>query len=302
MVWDVELGVISREALIFHPATKAWVQVTRHPQLGTRFVSEEGTAEEIGLDFDLLSDAEIKGMAPKVPEQPAVPNAELVINTDIAIDAAEQLAAPPEVKPAEGLTIAGEFLTLKEPIPSLLEPEAPAVPIPPVDPCRSYPPRPPHAVPAMPADRAPRPSPTAYLPEPPPLDGELAPLSDENLDSTEYKPLEWKPEPRFRGPGAHRRGSGADPARVHRVLVRLAVVEQPPGSGAAGPGRARHRRAGRHRPRGAGRRFRVRPRPGPGDRATRRRRDGRDRVRARRRGPGDSFPVRSHGPSRGSAP
>ena len=25
MVWDVELGVINREAMIFHPATKAWV-------------------------------------------------------------------------------------------------------------------------------------------------------------------------------------------------------------------------------------------------------------------------------------
>lgn len=185
MVWDVELGVISREAMIFHPATKAWVQVIRHPQLGSRFVSEDGTSEEIGLDFDLLSDAEIKGMEPKVPEQPAVPNAELVINTDIAIDAAEQLASAPEVKPAEGLAIAGEFLTLKEPIPSLLVPESPAdLPTPPAEAARH---------------RAPLPSPTAYLPEPPPLDGELAPLSDENLGSTEYKPLEWKPEPRFRG-------------------------------------------------------------------------------------------------------
>ena len=125
MVWDVELGVISREAMIFHPATKAWVQVTRHPQLGSRFITEEGSAEDIGLDFDLLSDAEIKGMEPKVPEplapEPlAPPMADLVINMDIAIDAAEQMAAAPEVKPAEGLTIAGEFLTLKEPIPSLL--------------------------------------------------------------------------------------------------------------------------------------------------------------------------------------
>ena len=115
MVWDVELGVISREAMIFHPATKAWVQVTRHPQLGSRFITEEGSAEDIGLDFDLLSDAEIKGMEPKVPEplapEPlAPPMADLVINMDIAIDAAEQLAAAPEVKPAEGLTIAGEFL------------------------------------------------------------------------------------------------------------------------------------------------------------------------------------------------
>ncbi len=54
--------------------------------------------------------------------------ADLVINTDIAIDAAEQMAAPPEVKPAEGLTIAGEFLTLKEPIPSLLTRRQPATP------------------------------------------------------------------------------------------------------------------------------------------------------------------------------
>lgn len=186
MVWDVELGVINRDAMIFHPATKAWVQVTRHPQLGSRFVDKDGSSEEIGLDFDLLSDDEIKGMQPKVPEQLAPPMADLVVNTDLAIDidAAEQMAAaadakPAEVKPAEGLSIAGEFLTLKEPIPSILP---------------SEPPPPPPAPP-----REPRPSPTAYLPEPPPLDGELAPLPDEGLDSSEYKPLEWKPEPRFRG-------------------------------------------------------------------------------------------------------
>jgi len=183
MVWDVELGVITKEALIFHPATKEWVQVTRHPQLGTRFVSEQGAAEEVGLDFDLLSDDEIKGMAPKVPEQPAAPIADLVINTDIAIDTAAQMASsPPEVKPADGLAIAGEFLTLKEPIPSLLPPVVPAPP----------------AVPAPPTGRPPIPSPTSYMDEPP-LDGELAPLPEEGLDSTEYKPLEWKPEPRFRG-------------------------------------------------------------------------------------------------------
>ena len=185
MVWDVELGVISREAMIFHPTTKEWVQVTRHPQLGSRFVTEEGAAEDVGLDFDLLSDDEIKGAEPKAPESPAVPNAELVINIDIAVDAAEQLAAAPEVKPAEGLAIAGNFLTLNEPIPSLLEPETPGSAIP--------------TAPAIPTDRTPRPSPTGYLPEPPPLDGELAPLSDDGLDSTEYKPLEWKPEPRFKG-------------------------------------------------------------------------------------------------------
>jgi hypothetical protein len=188
MVWDVELGVINREAMIFHPATKAWVQVTRHPQLGSRFVADDGTGEEIGLDFDLLSDAEIKGMEPKVPEQLAPPMADLVIHTDIAIDAAEQMAAsagvkPEDVKPAEGLAVAGEFLTLKEPIPSLLPSEPP----------------PPPAPPSAPKHRTPLPSPTAYLPEPPPLDGELAPLPDEGLDSSEYKPLEWKPEPRFRG-------------------------------------------------------------------------------------------------------
>ena len=183
MVWDVELGVINREAMIFHPATKAWVQVTRHPQLGSRFVSADGTSDEIGLDFDLLSDAEIKGMEPKVPEPLAPPMADLVINTDIAIDAAEQMAAAPEVKPAEGLAIAGDFLTLKEPIPSLLHTEPAAPPAPP----------------APPAGRAPIPSPPSYLPEPLPIDGELAPLPGEGLDSSEYKPLEWKPEPRFRG-------------------------------------------------------------------------------------------------------
>jgi len=193
MVWDVELGVISREAMIFHPATKAWVQVTRHPQLGSRFITEEGSAEDIGLDFDLLSDAEIKGMEPKVPEplapEPlAPPMADLVINMDIAIDAAEQLAAAPEVKPAEGLTIAGEFLTLKEPIPSLVAGEPVAPPAPPIPPAPSIPP----------AGRTPIPSPS-YLPEPLAIDGELAPLAEDGLDSTEYKPLEWKPEARFRG-------------------------------------------------------------------------------------------------------
>ena len=198
MVWDVELGVISREAMIFHPATKAWVQVTRHPQLGSRFVAEEGATDDVGLDFDLLSDDEIKATAPRTegpqgppappappaPEAPAAPMPDLVINTNIEVDAAEQLAATP-IKPAEGLAIAGEFLTLKEPIPSLLQPEPPAPP--------------PPAPPAPPVERAPRPSPTSYLPEPPPLDGELAPLPEEDLDASEYKPLEWKPEPRFRG-------------------------------------------------------------------------------------------------------
>ncbi len=191
MVWDVELGVINREAMIFHPATKEWVQVTRHPQLGSRFITEEGSTEEIGLDFDLLSDDEIKGLEPKVPEPLAPPMAELVINSDIAIDAAEQLLAAPEVKPAEGLAIAGEFLTLKEPIPSLLAAEAPTPS------AAAAPPAPPP--PPAPAHRTPLPSPTAYLPEPLPIDGELAPLPEEGLDSSEYKPLEWEPEPRFRG-------------------------------------------------------------------------------------------------------
>ena len=200
MVWDVELGVISREALIFHPATKAWVQVARHPQLGTRFVAEEGATAEIGLDFDLLSDAEIKDMAPKVVEQPAAP-ADFVIHTEISVDAAEQQAAAPETPPAEGLAIAGQFLTLTEPVPSLapVTPAPPAAPVapppaPPVVPSASAaPPAPP-----APAHRKPIPSPTSYMAEPS-LDGELAPLPDEGLDSTEYKPLEWKPEPRFRG-------------------------------------------------------------------------------------------------------
>ena len=204
MVWDVELGVISREAMIFHPATKEWVQVTRHPQLGSRFVADEGAPEDVGLDFDLLSDEEIKEAAPKAPEQPALPNAELVINTDIAIDAAEQLAAASDAKPAEGLTIAGEFLTLREPIPSLLTPDQPDQPSPFAQPAKQpappAPPAPPAAeTPRPPRHRTPIPSPTAYLPEPPPLDGELAPLSDDGLASSDYKPLEWKPEPRFKG-------------------------------------------------------------------------------------------------------
>lgn len=188
MVWDVELGVISREALIFHPATKEWVQVTRHPQLGSRFVSDTGAVDEVGLDFDLLSDDEIKGLAPKVPEQPAAPAADLVIN-DITTDAAEQLAAPAESKPAEGLAIAGDFLTLKEPIPSLVSPAVPAVTAAPSAP----------SAPSAPRHRSPIPSPSSYLPEPLPLDGELAPLPEEGLASTDYKPLEWTPEPRFRG-------------------------------------------------------------------------------------------------------
>lgn len=194
MVWDVELGVINRDAMIFHPATKAWVLVTRHPQLGSRFITEDGSAEDVGLDFDLLSDAEIKNMEPKVPEPLAPaplapPMADLVINMDIAIDAAEQMAAAPEVKPAEGLTIAGEFLSLKEPIPSLLTPEPVTPPAPPVPPAPSTPP----------VGRTPIPSPPSYLPEPLPIDGELAPLAEDGLDSSDYKPLEWKPEPRFRG-------------------------------------------------------------------------------------------------------
>ena len=155
MVWDVELGVITRDALLFHPATKEWVQATRHPQLGSRFVTEEGAAEEVGLNFDLLSDDEIKGMAPKLPEPPVTPMADLVINTDLAIDAAEQMAAAPEVKPAEGLSIAGEFLTLKEPIPSLIEAEPSAPPAPPAAPA---PPAPP--APAAHRRQYPRPPPT----------------------------------------------------------------------------------------------------------------------------------------------
>ena len=42
--------------------------------------------------------------------------AELVINSDIAIDAAEQLLAAPEVKPAEGLAIAREIASEIRPL------------------------------------------------------------------------------------------------------------------------------------------------------------------------------------------
>jgi hypothetical protein len=194
MVWDVELGVITRDARIFHPNTKEWVQVTRHPQLVSRFVSEEGQADEVGLDFDLLSDDEIKGLAPKPAEVP--PPAPLII-TDISVETAQQQAAPP-IPPAEGLAPAVEFISSgpPEPIAPPRQPEPVAAAAAPTPPPRA--PTPPPRAPAPPT-RVPTPLPASYLPEPLPLDGELAPLPDDNLDTTEYKPLEWKPEPRFRG-------------------------------------------------------------------------------------------------------
>ncbi len=190
MVWDVELGVITRDARIFHPNTKEWVQVTRHPQLATRFVSEEGQADEVGLDFDLLSDDEIKDLAPKASEAP--PPAPLIF-TDISVETAQQQAAAPPIPAAEGLAPAVEFLSSGPPEP-IAPPKAPE----PVVTAAAAPKSPPPPPPPTPT-RAPTPLPASYLPEPLPLDGELAPLPDDNLDTTEYKPLEWKPEPRFRG-------------------------------------------------------------------------------------------------------
>ena len=289
MVWDVELGVITKDALIFHPATKEWVLVTRHPQLGTRFVSEEGAAEEVGLDFDLLSDAEIKGMAPRAPNSLSLPS-----QTSSSIPTSPSMPRrrwppPPEVKPAEGLAIAGEFLTLKEPIPSLRSTRATR--------------RPPRHTRRHRPHRAPRSR------HPPPTwtsrrrsTANWRRCRRTGLDSTEYKPLEWKPEPRFRGLAL----IGGAVALV--LLVSTGAwfgwqwwSNRPVGCAAAG--RARFPDTGRHRTRRAGRRFRVRQGPGARDRPARRGRDGRHGAPRHAVGPGGSFPAPSLGHrSRGFAP
>lgn len=172
IVWDVELGVITRDAMIFHPTTKTWVQITRHPQVGTRFVTEDGKAEEVALDFDLLSEEEVKKAAPQSEPTPAPSPEPTIVRSEpefvVSHDLAAQSQQLTDTKPAEGLASAGEFLA---PIaPTAIEP----------------PPLPPPAAAAE------------FLPEPPPLDGELMPLVDDGA-AAEYKPLDWKPEPRFRG-------------------------------------------------------------------------------------------------------
>lgn len=247
MVWDVELGVITSRAEMYHAASKAWVSITRHPQLGSRF-ADVASSDEVSLDFDLLSDAEIESLAPRARELPAPP-ADLQVVADLAIEAAQsdtlvpggagdddadrveaietidratlrdEAAAhnqpamdmspapeppPPPAAPvekAEGLATAGEML-LAPPPPAQqdLQPlaEVPVYTEPPSPPATGGPAEPPRAKRLSPRERTPQPS--SYLPEPS-LDGDLAPLPEAGGEtwSAEYKPLEWKPEPRFGG-------------------------------------------------------------------------------------------------------
>ncbi len=226
MVWDVELGVITRDAQMFHSASKSWVSIARHPQLGSRF-PDAGGSPDVGLEFDLLSDDEMQALAPR-PPQPPPPN--LGVIADLALEAASQAPlanpAPPAdvVMPPEPLA---EAPTADEPTvaplaekPFIEPPPEPSIGLasagdmlldpPPPRPQElrplsevevfSEPPPPPPSPSTPPRGRrlAPRestPGPSSYLPEPS-LDGDLAPLPEE---PAEYKPLEWKPEPRFRG-------------------------------------------------------------------------------------------------------
>lgn len=212
MAWDVELGVITRDAQMFHAASQSWVSIARHPQLGSRFPDSGGTPE-VGLEFDLLSDDEIQALAPKTP-QPPPPN--LGVIADLALEAASQAplanpAPPAEVvmpveperpfiepppEPAMGLASAGDMLLdPPPPRPADLKPlsEVEVFTEPPAPPPPAEPP-PPQRGRRM-TRRETTPVPSSYLPEPS-LDGDLAPLPEE---PAEYKPLEWKPEPRFRG-------------------------------------------------------------------------------------------------------
>lgn len=197
MVWDVELGVITRDAQMFHAASKSWVSVARHPQLGTRF-PDTGDGQDVSLDFDLLSDDEMQALAPKTPTPSPQ---DLGVVMDLAIESTSQAPPPdesvvePPPEPAVGLASAGDML---------LEPPPPQPqdlkPLSEVE-VFTEPPSPPPST-TQPPQRARRmtpresaPAPSSYLPEPS-LDGDLAPLPEE---PAEYKPLEWKPEPRFRG-------------------------------------------------------------------------------------------------------
>ena len=234
MVWDVELGVITRDAQMFHAASKSWVTVSRHPQLGSRFPDSAGQ-EEVGLEFDLLSDDEMQALAPRHTPQPQ-PGIDII--ADLALEAASQAPLANPAPPAEVVTptepvmdppVASAEPPAPEP-PLVQEPERPFIEPPPepaiglatagdmlLEPppprpadlrplseveVHTEPPSPPPPAEPAPPQRARRmaprettPVPSSYLPEPS-LDGDLAPLPDEPV---EYKPLEWKPEPRFRG-------------------------------------------------------------------------------------------------------
>lgn len=258
MVWDVELGVITSNAEMYHAASKTWVSIARHPQLGTRF-ADTPTSDEVSLEFDLLSDQEMESLAPKARELPPPPQ-DLKVIVDLAIEAAQSetldtstadepepaasaepietidkatlrdeveahsvpamdMSPAPEpppppsaepVAPAEGLATAGEMLLSPPPASPSPPPSAPPMDLQPLSevPVYTEPPSPPPAAGAKePAPRGKRlspsestPVPTSYLPEPP-LDGDLAPLPEGGGEawSTEYKPLEWKPERRFGG-------------------------------------------------------------------------------------------------------
>jgi hypothetical protein len=239
MVWDVELGVITSRAELYHAATKAWVSISRHPQLGSRF-ADTTDGEDVSLEFDLLSDDEIQSLAPKARELPPPPQ-DLQVIVDLAIEAAqsetfatgtgsEQLetvdkttlrdeaaahSTPPmdmspapeppprpaePVEPAAGLTTAGEMLL--DPPPPVRRDLEPLSEVP----VYTEPPSPPSVEPKEPArakrlsQRENTPLPSSYLPEPS-LDGDLAPLPGGGGEgwSADYKPLEWKPERRFQG-------------------------------------------------------------------------------------------------------
>ncbi|HEX5819059.1 MAG TPA: hypothetical protein VFY20_09280, partial [Gemmatimonadales bacterium] len=52
MVTDVDAGVITPGARIFHAGSSAWVAVTRHPRLITRLPGSMRSSEPL-LDFDV---------------------------------------------------------------------------------------------------------------------------------------------------------------------------------------------------------------------------------------------------------
>ncbi len=95
MVWDLELGVLTGDALIYHSQTKAWVPVARHPQLGSRLPADSPGEQEVALEFDLLSDDEIAALTP-APAPPASPPAAAAAEAPAPGEAAEP---PPPARP-----------------------------------------------------------------------------------------------------------------------------------------------------------------------------------------------------------
>ncbi|HEX5632778.1 MAG TPA: hypothetical protein VFX50_06095, partial [Gemmatimonadales bacterium] len=55
MIWDVETGVITRDALLFHAGSQSWVSITRNPRLAVRLKAEPRPGEA-PLEFEPLSD------------------------------------------------------------------------------------------------------------------------------------------------------------------------------------------------------------------------------------------------------